>query len=663
MRVTNALLAASVVLATLGLAGPAHAQGPAEFRRTPMFTQGVVPDPPEQKRPWTAPVTKLPRFLPRAAALLFEQGVADPRGCEYREVEVGDGDLLTTHGFVLPERPGDAGRFAVGWDGVVYPAFRVGAAADLDTDIRALAGAMKARREEAAAKRDVRFGDPGGFTAGASRLFIPLGTKPSGPSSVETPSALKVCLLLRLGRADLAEALFAAGTGWTPDARPFDLTGYRVSYETLAREWANRVYNRAVDAHGRFDDAIALDAVRRVAAFTKAAGPVLEEMGFAKPQQAGMAGVTPPYFPKLYQLDALLADQERRAKEPPRGPVPGPNAPARERVAALIRDLDQVVPGGGMVMNGMFSPSGSEAERALVREEDAAVEPLLNALVSDDRLTRTVSFPGSRHGSDDRSISPVSQPEYYALLGIMRTRVIPGASNGSVGRSREERKRTAEAIRAFWEKNRGVPMLERYYRTLADDGATPCAVARRGRGPRPAGGRPRPGRVVCHPLPRRRQGAPVARRAPAGTQRPGRHRVDRPAGRGDRPEYLPAGASPGLRRGLQGPRGRPHGGLPRGMGSERGLADAQGPGGPLRRDLPGDTGRALAPGQREGGNRHRPDDPLETQGERPRRARRLRRVGAHRYPLLERVLPGRDVRAAVAQPGSPGRRRGGQGTL
>jgi hypothetical protein len=82
----------------------------------------------------------------KATTLLFEQGVAHPRGCEYREVDLGDTTLLTTHAFILRARPGDGGRFVVGWDGVVYPAIRVGDAADLDADIRALADAMKNRQ-------------------------------------------------------------------------------------------------------------------------------------------------------------------------------------------------------------------------------------------------------------------------------------------------------------------------------------------------------------------------------------------------------------------------------------------------------------------------------------------------------------------------------------
>ncbi len=69
-------------------------------------------------------VAKVPRLGDGA---LFEQGMADPRGCEYREVEVGEWIIVKTRGFVLPQRPGEAGRFVVRWDGVVYPALSVGA--------------------------------------------------------------------------------------------------------------------------------------------------------------------------------------------------------------------------------------------------------------------------------------------------------------------------------------------------------------------------------------------------------------------------------------------------------------------------------------------------------------------------------------------------------
>jgi len=449
------------------------AAGAEPYRPAPKFDGKTIPDPPQQRAPWEAPATKLPRFLVTATAALFAQGVADPRGCEYREVEVGDGGIVTTHGFVLPGPSGEARRFAVGWDGVVYPALTVGAAADIDADVRSLAAGLKTKREEAIAKGMPRGGYGVGFTGLSRGVFFAVGQKIVGPASVETASALKVCLLLRLGRADLAEALFAGGTIWTPATPRRDLTDYHLSELMLAQEWANRVYNRAADAHGRGDDAVALDAARRVAAFTKAAGVRLAELGFPRLEWRRVGGEPVPYFSNLEQLGDLLADQERRAQEPPRGPVPGPEAPAAARVAALIRDLDQVG-GSGMMMNGIASPDGSKVVPALVREGDAAVAPLLAVLESDNRLNRTVSYPGSRHGGDDRSISYVYVIAHSALTGLMKTRVIPGATGYVQHNDPAARKREAAAIRAFWEKNRGVPELELHYRTLADDQATPA---------------------------------------------------------------------------------------------------------------------------------------------------------------------------------------------
>src|SRR5882672_6282938 len=55
---------------------------------TPNFAGKSIPESPQQKSPWTLPQTQLPQNLISAAARLFEQGLADPRGMEYREVEV-----------------------------------------------------------------------------------------------------------------------------------------------------------------------------------------------------------------------------------------------------------------------------------------------------------------------------------------------------------------------------------------------------------------------------------------------------------------------------------------------------------------------------------------------------------------------------------------------
>ena len=63
----------------------------------------------------------------------------------------------------------------------------------------------------------------------------------------------------------------------------------------------------------RADDAIALDAARRLSAFVKAAEARATEMGFVRAPRVGDEG--PAYFPFLRQLPELLADQERRAGE------------------------------------------------------------------------------------------------------------------------------------------------------------------------------------------------------------------------------------------------------------------------------------------------------------------------------------------------------------
>src|SRR5262245_37547524 len=79
----------------------------------------LFPEAPRQQEAWKPPASKVPDEFVKAAALLFEQGLADPRGCEYRAVELTSGKR--THGWVLPAKDGDKQRFAVCWNGLVCP--------------------------------------------------------------------------------------------------------------------------------------------------------------------------------------------------------------------------------------------------------------------------------------------------------------------------------------------------------------------------------------------------------------------------------------------------------------------------------------------------------------------------------------------------------------
>ena len=392
--------------------------------------------------------------------------MADPRGCEYREVEVGDVVIIKTRGFVLPERAGEAGRFVITWDGVIYPAFSVGATADLDRDIRALAGSMKRDRDAHAAGPMNRPGDSGGFSSYNARRG---GLDDKGAiSGVDGRSALKLCLLLRLGRADLAEALLAAGTDWTPEdpgrGRPI------LESKTSAShcDWAAGVFLHLADAHMRGDDAIALDAARRLSAFARAFETRAAKLGFARARPR--AGEAPSYFPFLQQLPELLVDLERRASEPARGRTPRPGTDPSARIAALIRDLDRIKE-RQMKPPGRAYLGNSPRVKALIAEGDAAVEPLLTALETDTRLTRTVSY--GRGMSIDRYIHPTYEAEFAALTGLLATSDFAHADPRLRGSDPVARKELARSMRDFWKENRAISLNERWYRTLRDNGAGP----------------------------------------------------------------------------------------------------------------------------------------------------------------------------------------------
>ena len=223
------------------------------------------------------------------------------------------------------------------------------------------------------------------------------------------------------------------------------------------------MFIRLVDAHMRGDDAIALDAARRLSAFARAAEARAMEMGFERdPNRFGNDG--PAYFPFLRQLPELLADEERRATESPRGPVPPHGGDPAGRVAALIRDLDQIaIP---QQMHFGNSANSSPLVVALVEEGDAAVEPLLAAVESDTRLTRTVTY--GRGMSIDRRVHPVVEPEIAALTAILKTQQFDGQAY-QAGPGTPSRKDLARSMRDYWMKNRALSQTERWYRTLRDD--------------------------------------------------------------------------------------------------------------------------------------------------------------------------------------------------
>jgi hypothetical protein len=454
------LLISASLLACLAI-GPDAPDAAAQYRRAPRFEGKAVPEPPMQGKPWTAPATKLPKFLVTATRLLFEQGVYDPRGCEYRMLEVGDGGIVKTHAFLLPDQGGAAGRHALCWDGLVRPAWSVGGPADLDADMQSLAGQLEKIRDSGARQSD-----------GTIPWSFRVGDDDDDSFGIEDHAPIKLCLLLRLGRADLAEALFAGGTTWTPGPGGRDLTDYKIDYTKLAADWAESAFRLMIGAHIRGEDAIALDLARRLTKFRAAVDKQADAMGFPRQIQAdryGREGRDRFWF--LGQLDDLLLDQERRASTP-RGPVPKKGGDPKARVEALIRDLDLIAEPS--LMYGMASPANSARVGELVAEGDAAVEPLLKALEADDRLTRTVST--GRGFSIERTVHQVQEAEFAALTQILRTSEFDPLRQVFLKKTSADptaKVEAAKTIREAWEKTRSVPLVERWYRTLMDDSAPP----------------------------------------------------------------------------------------------------------------------------------------------------------------------------------------------
>ena len=70
-------------------------------------------------------------------------------------------------------------------------------------------------------------------------------------------------------------------------------------------------------------------------------------------------------------------------------------------------------------------------------------------------------------------IHPVTDAIYAALVEPPQDGPLPRDREQSTTRrdTPEGRKRLAAAMRAFWEKNRAVPLVERWYRDLRDDSA------------------------------------------------------------------------------------------------------------------------------------------------------------------------------------------------
>lgn len=428
----------------IGVGNCSGAPVPA-WRAWPAAPLAEAPPPPRAAA-WTPPATSLPASVVSATAALFGQGMADPRGCAYREIEIAvgtvwkpEGGVVRTHGWVCPER-GAEGASAIAWNGLVYRAVAVGAAADLTDDV------LDAVED---ARRPAPLQGEGDAAEAVRRMGFDDHEEQRGVSATRLASYW-VVMLLRLGEAGLAELAWSAQE-WSPADDP---------YPALVASFVWALFDRAVRAHMRGDDTLALASARAVSMTAAAARA-----------ESARRGSEPPLLSFLDPLPSLLADQERRARDPRSRLAPGAMvAPERRaRIEALMLALDEVSarqqgqPGGVDLAEDWIV-------RAIIREGAPAIEPLLDVLEEDDRLTRSVSF--DRDFQPYRSLIGVHEAAYEALARIYETDAFGSMPPGEHAlATRAQRSAMAEQIRAFRARWRGVSPEGRWHRTLADDAA------------------------------------------------------------------------------------------------------------------------------------------------------------------------------------------------
>jgi hypothetical protein len=430
---------------------PSRGDVPVDRASAVLVVEQAFPEPPRQRDDWKAPASTVPQEFVTAAWLLFQQGLADPRGCEYREIEVVTGwsyagrvSRTRTHGWVLPAGQGVKGRFAVCWDGLVYPLVSSGKKADLRDDVAEYVdGGNKAKN---------RFRDL---------------ADDAGSVSFRSLDNLQMALLLRLGEGNLASAVWKKNN-------PKD--NARHSYLALARAWGRTQLHRAHAAHQRGGDAEALYAFRQLTAFTKQVEAQAKVFGFAPDKEH------PHCLRYLEQLPDLLADQERRAKAGPREAVvrlgPGRHPDANKRIAALIARLDEV-----QVTSSNFGwHQRDPIIDALIREGPPALDPLLQCFEDDRRLTRGFYF--DRYGFEGGRCIDVHELAEAAIDGILGNAFFPPASEDDQNNNlrnltwKEQAARLREKVkRAQWlsPAERRQKDAERWFNQLADDKAQPSA--------------------------------------------------------------------------------------------------------------------------------------------------------------------------------------------
>ncbi len=461
--ITTLVLAVSLLCDSL----PCIGQAP-EKKPVPKFTGTELPTPPQQTAEWKIPETTLPINLVSATKILFDQGLADPRGCEYRAIEIGvrgvwgQETIVETHGWALPAEK-DGQRFAVCWNGLVYPVISVGEIADLQADAEAMNEAERHLRADFEKKHPDR----------KYQISFRQLEEATSVDHTNWRVPIKICFLLRLGETDLAEESWRL---WDEgiERNVNDQTKHTDDpYYLFSQGWIWSLFDRAICAHMQGDHGLSLASCEKLLQVADAIRETVKARGFNKGFRGEISNLP---FVFLEPLPALLEDQRRRVKQEPYQTVIEKgletyDGSKDDLIAALIRDLETVSARQWGQPGGVSLPE-DPVVTALIAQGADAVEPLIDCIATDTRLTRSVGF--SRDFSSHRELKGVDEAAYAAISEILETRTIPRPHPVLVASDKvmEYKKGVANEIREYWNKVKDTPLTQRWYDALADDEAT-----------------------------------------------------------------------------------------------------------------------------------------------------------------------------------------------
>lgn len=404
---------------------------------------------------------------PFAEALktLFAAGFPDPAGLDYQKITIptgncysGDSGENETEGWLLPSEKG-APVFAIAWNGLVYPVARTVGPADVQESVKRLM-----------AVSERPFG-PFGWQGGEAKEVLP-----------DQAFGIHGLFLTRLGQPAAVDFLLKQRDHVPPDLA-----------RAMADEWAWNLYDRAVCAHMRGDSRLALASLRELERIRPA---ILKILTSGKPNN-------PPVVPLEWatQAEELKSECERRIKEGKFGKLDEAAFVANHPdVPALIGALDRVAVSQDGQPGWIEFPQ-SPVVKALIAANEKAVEPLLECLERDRRLTQSVHF--WRDFAQSRTVLGVHEVALAALEEILQTNYFQVYSTGAnLTRGGDKaRAEMAGKIRADLLAHGNATGAGRAYQVLADDGAGAALWADAAdslfeRGKRPDPLKPQPGEVL-----------------------------------------------------------------------------------------------------------------------------------------------------------------------